>query len=122
MAEYILVAGSRTFVNDQRLAEILGKEIKAGDTIVEGGAKGVDTMARQWAEENGVSYMEFKADWKRYGKAAGPKRNDQMTEFIAEHGGRAVYIWDGKSKGTKQCIESAMARQIPTNVYLETEE
>ena len=78
-------------------------------------------MAREWAESHGRKFVEFTADWKKYGRAAGPKRNDEMTAFIAENGGRAVYIWDGKSKGTKQCINSAMKREISVEIYMEKE-
>lgn len=120
MAEYILVAGSRNFVDAERLAEILAENVGADDTIVEGGAKGVDTMARQWAEARDIGVVEIKADWAKYGRAAGPKRNDEMTAFIAEHGGRAVFIWDGESKGTKQCILSARKHGIENiRVYQE---
>jgi predicted Rossmann fold nucleotide-binding protein DprA/Smf involved in DNA uptake len=120
MAEYILVAGSRNFVNAERLAEILAENVGADDTIVEGGAKGVDAMARQWAEARDISVVEIRADWAKYGRAAGPKRNDAMTAFIAEHGGRAVFIWDGESKGTKQCILSARKAGIENiRVYQE---
>ena len=122
MAEYILVAGSRSFADKELLARILGENVKADDTIVEGGAKGVDSMAREWAEARGISVTEIKADWTKYGRAAGPKRNDTMTAFIAEHGGRAVFIWDGQSKGTRQCITSAMKRGISCRVYMESGE
>lgn len=121
MGEYILIAGSRNFSNEKRLAEILGKEVGADDIIVEGGATGVDSMAREWAEARGIAVIEIRADWKKYGRAAGPKRNDAMTAYIAEHGGQAVFIWDGKSKGTKQCIDSAMKRTIPISIYMEAE-
>lgn len=120
MAEYILVAGSRKFVNAERLAQILEENVGADDTIVEGGAKGVDMMERQWAEARDISVVEIKADWEKFGRAAGPKRNDAMTEFVAERGGRAVFIWDGESKGTKQCINSARKRGIDDiRVYLQ---
>ena len=122
MAEYVLVAGSRNFVNGERLAQILAENIGADDIIVEGGAKGVDTMAREWAEARDIGVVEIRADWEKYGRAAGPKRNDAMTAFVAEHGGKAVFIWDGKSKGTEQCIRSALKRKIPTRVYTEQEE
>ena len=119
MGNYILVAGSRKFDDAERLAHILAENVRDGDTIVEGGAKGVDTMARAWAEERGIDVVEIKADWEKYGRAAGPKRNDAMTAFIAERGGRAVFIWDGESKGTKQCIGSAGKRGISCKVYTE---
>ena len=121
MAEFVLVAGSRTFTNKDRLAEILAEQVGADDIIVEGGARGVDLMAREWAESHGRKFLEFAADWKKYGRAAGPKRNDAMTAFIAENGGKAVYIWDGESKGTKQCILSARKQGIPVRIYLEKE-
>ena len=119
MAEHILVAGSRNFADAERLAKILAENVSEGDVIVEGGAKGVDLMARAWAEERGIDVVEIKADWGKYGRAAGPKRNDAMTAFIAERGGKAVFIWDGESKGTKQCIASARKRGIECRVYLE---
>lgn len=122
MGNYILVAGSRNYVNAERLAKILEENVGDEDTIVEGGVKGVDTMARQWAEARDIGVVEIRADWEKYGRAAGPKRNDAMTAFVAERGGRAVFIWDGKSKGTKQCINSAMKRGIrEVKVYEEPE-
>ena len=119
MAEYILVAGSRNFVDAERLAKILTENVGADDTIVEGGAKGVDSMARQWAEARDINVVEIQADWEKYGRAAGPKRNDEMTAFVAERNGKAVFIWDGESKGTKQCILSAMKRKISIHLYME---
>ena len=121
MGNFILVAGSRNFVNAERLAKILAENVGADDTIVEGGAQGVDSMARQWAEARDINVVEIKADWKKYGRAAGPKRNDEMTKFVAERGGKAVFIWDGESKGTKQCISSARKRELDCRVYLEKE-
>ena len=119
MGNYILVAGSRNFINAERLAQILAENVGADDTIVEGGAKGVDTMARDWAEARDINVVEIKADWAKFGRAAGPKRNDAMTTFVAERGGKAVFVWDGESKGTKQCIQSAMKRGIDCRVYRE---
>lgn len=120
MGSYILVAGSRNFANAERLAKILEENVKPDDTIIEGGANGVDTMAKEWAVARGIQVVEINAEWGRYGRAAGPKRNDAMTSYTAESGGRAVFIWDGKSKGTRQCIESARKRGINCRVYMET--
>ena len=89
--------------------------------IVEGGARGVDTMARVYAKGNGLQFREFKPEWNKYGRAAGPKRNDEMTEFVAGHNGQAVFFWDGKSKGTKQCIMSARKQSLPVTVWNTTE-
>ena len=123
---YILIAGSRDFEDldvfatvFNKMAELLPQSVLASRNIVivEGGARGVDTMAREFAKGNGLLFKEFKPEWNKYGRAAGPKRNDTMTEFVAEHNGRALFFWDGESKGTKQCIMSARKRGLPMQVW-----
>lgn len=122
MSNYILIAGSRDFENRNIFAGVLLQFMVENDpleeyVIVEGGARGVDTMAREFAEVNGLQVKEFKPNWEKYGRAAGPKRNDEMTKFVAENNGKALYFWDGESKGTKQCIISARKRGIPVTVW-----
>lgn len=117
---YLLIAGSRNFEDRETFNRVTDENID-GDhrftVIVEGGASGADTLAREYALERGMNYKEFKADWKRYGRAAGPKRNDEMIVFIKEKNGVALYFWDGKSKGTKQCIESARRKGINVTIW-----
>jgi len=48
--------------------------------IIHGGARGADLLADQWAVTNWVTIEEYKADWNKHGKAAGPIRNKQMLE------------------------------------------
>ena len=123
---YILIAGSRDFEDMDvfatvfnEMAVLLPQSVLASRSIVivEGGARGVDTMARDFAKGNGLPFKEFKPEWNKYGRAAGPKRNDIMTEFVAEHNGRALFFWDGESKGTKQCITSARKAGIPVKIW-----
>lgn len=117
--KYLLIAGSRTF-NDRETFNLVTREIIGEEpeiTIVEGGAAGADSLARDFANENGLPVMEFKPDWKKYGRAAGPKRNDAMVAFIKENGGKALYFWDEESKGTKQCITSAKKNDIDVLVW-----
>ena len=49
-------------------------------TIIQGGAKGADFLAKVWAKYMGVSWEEYPADWKKHGKAAGGIRNQQMLD------------------------------------------
>lgn len=49
--------------------------------VVSGGAKGVDASALKFSQEMYLKYTEFPADWKTYGKAAGPIRNKQIAEY-----------------------------------------
>ena len=118
--KYLLIAGSRNF-NDRETFERVAADYIDMDarftTIVEGGASGADSLAKEYAEKYCAGFVEFKADWKKYGRAAGPKRNDEMVAFIKEKNGTALYFWDGESIGTKQCIESARRKGVDVTVW-----
>ncbi len=49
-------------------------------TLIQGGAKGADALAAQWAYERGIPVSTFAANWDKDGKAAGPIRNQRMLE------------------------------------------
>ncbi len=77
-------------------------------TIISGGAQGADTLAEQFAKEFHLENKIFKADWNKYGKAAGPIRNEEMvksSEFV-------IAFWDYKSKGTKSTIDFAEKHSV----------
>lgn len=48
--------------------------------IISGMAKGADTLAVKFAEQYGLPCLKFPADWARYGKGAGPIRNQEMID------------------------------------------
>jgi hypothetical protein len=55
-------------------------------------------------------HLPFDANWKKHGRGAGPKRNQQMVNAARLYldDGKTVKglaIWDGKSRGTKDCID-----------------
>ena len=49
--------------------------------VVSGGAKGVDYAGEWWADKEGIPVKIFKANWDKYGKSAGYKRNKEMAEY-----------------------------------------
>jgi hypothetical protein len=79
----IIVAGSREYTNKKKIFKILDKvyEVKPDIEIVTGLARGPDSYGKEWAIENDVPYHEFPADWDRYGKSAGYRRNQEMAYF-----------------------------------------
>lgn len=78
--------------------ENLGDYLPSGVTeIVSGGAKGIDSCARQYAQEHGLKLTEFLPDYPRYGRGAPLKRN---LEIIA-YADQVLAFWDGHSPGTK---------------------
>lgn len=48
--------------------------------IIEGGARGADELASCWADYNQIPKETYPAQWKRYGRSAGRRRNKQMIE------------------------------------------
>lgn len=68
--------------------------------IISGGARGVDTLARQYAQTHGIPCREILPDYARYGKGAPLRRN---MEIIA-CADMVIALWDGKSTGTAQVI------------------
>lgn len=110
----ILVCGGRDFNNrlavNSVLAEYKSKYGHTGMIIIEGAAKGADKLAHLWAIANNVENWRFpitKEDWKKYGNAAGPIRNEAMFNesqpdlVIAFPGGNGTkhMINYSKSKG-----------------------
>ena len=104
----VAVIGSRGIIIDN-----LQDYLPEGTTeIVSGGAKGVDTCAREYALSNGIALTEFKPEYNRYGRGAPLKRNITIIEYADV----VLAFWDGKSKGTKFVIDACGERGIPVTV------
>ena len=71
-------------------------------------------MAKQYAIEHHYEFIEFPADWDKYGKSAGYRRNKEMVDIASA----AICFWDGKSKGTLDAITYAKQIDVPTIVHL----
>lgn len=100
----IAIVGSRNFNDYPLLVNILNL-FCLPDEIISGGAKGADTLADNYAENNGIKFTVFKADWNKYGKSAGFIRN----RLIVNAADMVIAFWDGESRGTKDTIDKAIA-------------
>lgn len=98
----VAVVGSREYPNLEEVEEFIGS-LPPDCTIVSGGAKGVDTAAKQAAKKWDFKYVEWPAEWNKYGKQAGFYRNYQ----IVYNCDIVVAFWDGYSSGTKHTIDIA---------------
>jgi UDP-N-acetylmuramoylalanine-D-glutamate ligase len=80
----ILVCGGRDYFNYAKVCEVMNNLWSKQTTpmvVIEGGARGADTLARLWAKTNNhVEVNTYPADWKSYGRAAGAIRNKQMLD------------------------------------------
>ncbi|WP_316869065.1 SLOG family protein [Ralstonia wenshanensis] len=100
----VIVAGSRTVEEkDVRYALDTCPWIGFATAIVSGTARGADRFGEQWAIDNNIPIDRFPADWKAYGKKAGPVRNEEM----AKHAEALIAVWDGESRGTASMIDLA---------------
>lgn len=102
----VIIAGSRGFSNYKLLREkcneyLREKRKEYNIIIISGGARGADTLGEKYAQDEGFSLEVFPANWNKFGKSAGFRRNEQMAE-VAD---ALIAFWDGKSHGTKHMIE-----------------
>jgi hypothetical protein len=113
-----IIAGSRTFTDYKTILDAITKSQFEITEVVSGGAAGADKLGEQWALENKVLLTIFIPDWSLYGKAAGPIRNLQMATYAEA----LIALWDGKSKGTKNMIDTANNKKLKVYVHLINEE
>lgn len=77
----MLVCGGRNYGNREFLCKFLDAvEIVHGPVglLINGGARGADTLAKEWALWREISVETYMADWGDHGRAAGHIRNAKM--------------------------------------------
>jgi len=112
----IVVCGSRHFQNYPLLRKAVGDTIalvraerpNSQIVIVSGCARGADQLGERFAAENGLSVERFAANWARFGRGAGPKRNAEMAKVA----NLVIAFPVGASKGTKNMIKQAQKKGI----------
>jgi len=113
-----------------------------GFTLIEGGAKGADSVAKWWAENSPMhgydkitplasdcpdglpnypdsppfEHLHFPADWGQYGKAAGVIRNIDMLKYGEPDLVLAFHHNIYESKGTKDMVTRAREADVPVYV------
>jgi hypothetical protein len=112
----IIIAGTRTF-NDKHLLfcqmdYLIAKFDLQYFSVVSGTQDGADKLGEKWAKERNVACEKFPPDWDKYKKAAGPIRNAEMAD-VADI---CVVFWDGKSKGSRNMIETALKKGLLVKV------
>lgn len=106
----LLIIGSRS-IDSFDISSLVPKET---NLIISGGAKGIDKIAEKYADDNNISKLIMRPEYKLYGKAAPLKRNEAMIN-IAD---KIIIIWDGKSKGTEYSIRYAKNKNKSAEIIL----
>jgi hypothetical protein len=107
----VIIAGGRDFTPTPTQKEwVVGvlADIRASE-VVSGGCQGADRFGEEIARERGIPIKRFPADWKRYGKPAGPRRNEIMAEYATSAG--ACILFPG-GRGTADMKARAIAHGL----------
>ncbi len=117
MIKRIVIAGCRDYNNYNEAKKYISyylNDIRKQNNIVilSGCATGADALGERYAKENGFKVEKYPANWEKYGKYAGPKRNKEM----AKNCDYVICFWDGKSKGTKSMINLAKEYKKPIRI------
>lgn len=79
-----IIAGGRDYQFTEADRKFLDSIKNTITEVVNGKASGADSCAVVWAHENRIPVTFFPAVWRKYGKAAGPIRNEQMAIYASE--------------------------------------
>ena len=101
----LLIAGSRS-ITSVDLKQYVPPNV---DTIISGGANGVDRLAEEYADINRLSKYIIRPRYELYGRAAPLKRNEEMVKAADS----VLVIWDGMSKGAQYTINCAKKHNKP---------
>jgi len=109
----VIIAGSRGFNSIDHMSTFMKCLTITSDTVViSGTARGADQLGEKWANLNGYSVERYPAEWSKYGRSAGYKRN----ELMATKADTLVAFWDGKSRGTKHMIDLARKHGLTVHI------
>ena len=105
----LAVIGSRS-ITSYPLDEVIPADT---EEIISGGARGIDTLAREYAQAHGIPCTEIRPDYARYGKGAPLRRNLE----IIEKADLVIALWDGKSTGTAHTIRKCREIGKPVVIF-----
>ncbi|HMA37544.1 MAG TPA: SLOG family protein [Chloroflexia bacterium] len=111
-----IIAGSRTLHGVELVEEAVRRSGFTVGTVISGTASGIDRAGEAWAEQHNIPVVRRPANWDRFGKSAGYRRNEQMAQ-IAD---AAIVITMGDaaaSPGAHHMIDIARKRGLKLFVY-----
>lgn len=113
-----IIAGSRSISDINILINTIQKSDFIISEIVSGTANGVDKLGENYASIHNIPVSLFPANWNKYGKSAGYKRNQQMAKYVKEISppGQLICIWDGISPGSQHMIQ--IAKQYNLHIFV----
>jgi hypothetical protein len=116
----LIIAGSRDLevspdmIHDE-VDRMLAEHNVIPSELVSGCARGPDRAGENWAGALEMTITRFPitpADWRSYGRSAGPRRNLAMAKYADA----LLAFWDGSSRGTADMVAQMRDRRKPVRV------
>ncbi|MGH3979878.1 MAG: SLOG family protein, partial [Pseudonocardiaceae bacterium] len=116
MTRRVLVTGSRAWIDPVVIRTALRSEWSEGTAVLVTGCcpTGADRLAEQIWVSWGGAVERHPAEWKRYGRTAGFRRN---AEMVAAGADVCLAFIRARSSGATHTAELAQAAGIPTRRY-----
>ncbi len=105
------VIGTKKFTDFNFLSTTL-KKIPNIELIISGGAPGTDTLAKKYAIQNEIEFLEFPPEYKKFGDKAKHIRDKLIVEECDE----IIAFWDGECEGTKYTMNYAKQLKKPIKI------
>lgn len=109
----VIVCGSREWSDADAVLGALSS-LPLDTVIVHGAGRGADSLAEQAARDLGLATEPHPANWARFGRSAGPRRNGDMTAVGADL--CLAFRLEGPSPGTDDMIRRCRAAGIPVRL------
>lgn len=109
----VAIVGSRDITETHYTTLCLHVPVGASE-IISGGATGADALAVRYAHENGLYLTEYLPNYKKFGRNAPLKRNEEIVS-------RADYVlvlWNGHSKGSARVVELCLRTYTPVRLLV----
>lgn len=105
----VLVCGGREYTDSVHAFRVLDELHTSApfSLVIQGGARGADTLAAEWAGRRRVPCLTHWAEWDKHGKAAGHIRNAAMLKWEPE----MVVAFPG-GPGTESMVKLAEAAKV----------
>ena len=103
-----IIAGTRSVTSTALIMEAVRESGFQITEIVSGGCRGPDTIGEAFALHSGVPITKMAADWNKFGRSAGPRRNFEMALYADA----LILVWDGKSRGSADMLRKAEQQNL----------
>lgn len=116
MTHVVLVCGSRLWTDEAAIREALEALPNTFRKLVHGDCRGADKLAGKIGAELGMEVVPYPADWARWARAAGPRRNAEMLKANPDL--VLAFTRDLETSfGTRDMVRRAQAHGVPVKIY-----